>query len=48
VRIYDITPSKKTVILEKKPFTVPSDYKGVVPMYANETIDYSIKEIIHG
>lgn len=43
--IYGITPNKKTITLEKVPFTVPSDYNGVVPMYANETIAYSIKEI---
>ena len=43
--IYNITPPTKTVTLEKKSFTVPSDYSGVVPMYAGDTIKYSIKEI---
>jgi dihydroorotase len=47
-RIYGVTPLAKKVVLEKKPFTVPADYRGVVPMYANEEIAYSIKEIIHG
>jgi dihydroorotase len=43
-KIYGVDPLKKTVILEKKPFTVPSDYNGVVPMFAGEKIAYSIKE----
>ncbi len=47
-RIYGITPPQKTVMLEKKPFTVPADYNGVVPMFAGETIDYSIREVIDG
>jgi len=46
--IYGITPISKTIILEKKSFNVPSDYNGVVPMYADETIAYSIKEVHHG
>ncbi len=44
-RIYGVSPLKKTVILEKKPFKVPSDYNGVVPMFANEEIAYRIKEV---
>ena len=47
-RIYGVKPLQKTVVLEKKPFTVPSDYNGVVPIYADEEIAYSIKEIIYG
>jgi len=47
-RIYGISPLKKQVILEKKPFTVPADYKGIVPMYAGETLSYSIREAKHG
>ena len=46
--IYGVTPLAKTVTLEKKSFTVPSDYNGVVPMYADETIAYSIKEVKNG
>ena len=46
--IYGVTPLNKTVILEKKPFKVPSDYNGVVSMYADEEIAYSIKEIQNG
>jgi len=34
--------------LEKKPFAVPSDYNGVVPMYAGQEIAYSTKEITYG
>ncbi|UPT77847.1 dihydroorotase [Sulfurovum sp. XGS-02] len=44
-KIYGVTPVNKTVILEKKAFSVPSDYNGVVPMYADETLAYSIKEV---
>ena len=47
-RIYNITPPAKKIILEKKPFTVSSSYSGVVPMYAGETIEYTIKETIDG
>jgi len=47
-KIYGITPLAKTVTLEKKSFTVPSDYNGVVPMYADETIAYSIKDVKNG
>jgi len=47
-KIYNLTPIEKTIILEKKPFKVPADYNGVVPMYANEEIVYSIKEVLHG
>ncbi len=43
--IYGIAPTDKVITLEKTPFKVPSDYNGVVPMYANEEIAYSIKEI---
>ena len=46
--IYAITPFKKVVTLEKKPFKVPADYNGVVPMYAGEEIAYSIKEVTLG
>lgn len=44
-KIYGVNPVGKTVILEKKEFTVPSDYNGVVPMYADETLAYSIKDV---
>ncbi len=47
-RIYGITPPAKKIILEEKPFTVPTSYGGVVPMYAGETIDYSIREVMDG
>ena len=43
--IYGVSPLSKTVTLEKKEFTVPSDYNGVVPMYADETLAYSIREV---
>jgi len=47
-KIYGITPLPKEVILEKQPFLVPGDYNGVVPMYANEEIGYTIKEVKDG
>jgi len=43
--IYTISVHSKVVILEKKPFNVPSNYNGVVPMFADEKIAYSIKEV---
>lgn len=46
--IYGVTPPQKTIILEKGTFNVPSDYNGVVPMYADEEIAYSIKEVRNG
>jgi dihydroorotase len=47
-KIYSITPVKKEVILEKSPFRVPAEYNGVVPMYADEEIAYTIREVIDG
>ena len=47
-KIYGVVPLSKTVTLEKKPFKVPSDYNGVVPMYADQKIAYSVKEVKNG
>ena len=47
-KIYTIDVPQKSVVLEKKTFTVSADYQGVVPMYAGEEIAYSVKEIVHG
>ena len=45
-KIYtNITVLDKKVTLEKKPFTVPSKYDEVVPMYAGEILAYSISHI---
>jgi len=44
--IYGITPPAKKVILEKTPMNVPSSYGSVIPMFAGETLSWSIKEII--
>ncbi len=41
--IYDINVPEKVVTLEKKPFIVPSHYNGVVPMYADEVLAYTVK-----
>jgi len=43
--IYDYTPLEKEVILEKAPFIVPASYGGVVPMFANEKLSWSIKNV---
>lgn len=46
-KIYNMKPSSKTITLEKKDFIVPSVYEKfnqrVVPMYAAETLKWSIK-----
>lgn len=46
-KIYKFTPTEKTITLIKKDFKVPSSYDGfnqtVVPMFANETIPWSLK-----
>ena len=44
-RIYGICPEFKEVILEQRPFVVPSNYSGVVPMYAGETLAWAIESI---
>ncbi len=44
-KIYNYTPSKKVVVLEKTPFRVPSIYTTVVPMYADQEISWSIQSI---
>ncbi len=44
-KIYNITPPKKTVALEKKPFKVPEKYGSVIPMFAGEEIGWSVVEI---
>ena len=47
-RVYGLRPKKKTILLEKKDFIVPSSYtyknENVVPMYADETLAWSIKK----
>ncbi len=45
-KIYNYTPPHKEIILEKTPFTVPSSYENVVPMFANETLTWSIKDVL--
>ena len=45
-KIYShIETPKKTIILEKSHFVVPQKYGEVVPLYAGESINYTIKEI---
>ncbi len=44
--IYGICPEFKEVVLEERPFTVPAKYGEVVPMYAGETIGWSIEDVL--
>lgn len=43
--IYGICPEFKEVTLENRPFVVPDNYSGVVPMYAGETINWAIENV---
>jgi len=43
--IYGICPEFKEVVLEKRPFVVPENYSGVVPMYAGEVIGWAIESV---
>jgi len=45
-RIYNIKPAETTIILEKKPFTVPEKYGEVVPMFSGQELAWSIKDPI--
>ncbi len=41
-RIYGVQAPEKTVTLEKKPFEVAQTYGGVVPMFAGQTLEWSV------
>jgi len=43
--IYGICPEFKEVVLEKRPFVIPENYNGVVPMYAGKIINWAIESI---
>ncbi|MFT7860874.1 MAG: dihydroorotase [Sulfurimonas sp.] len=43
--IYGICPEFKEVTLVQRPFTIPDDYSGVVPMYAGQTINWAIEDV---
>ena len=43
--IYGICPEFKEVTLEKREFTIPDTYSGVVPLYAGETINWAIQDV---
>ncbi len=43
--IYGICPEFKEVVLEERAFHVPEKYGDVVPMYAGETIKWSIESV---
>jgi dihydroorotase len=40
--IYGINPPQKRVILKKRDFTVSETYNGVVPLFAGETLEWSL------
>ncbi len=44
--IYNFTPRKKDVLLEKKEFLVPEVYGNVVPMFAGEKLSWSINSVL--
>jgi dihydroorotase len=44
--IYGYNPPYKEVMLEKKPFAVTHAYGDVVPMFANETLAWSIGRVL--
>lgn len=41
--IYNITPPKKQITLEKRPFIVPAKYGEVVPMFAGEEMGWRVR-----
>ncbi|DAB28725.1 MAG: dihydroorotase [Sulfurimonas sp. RIFOXYD12_FULL_33_39] len=43
--IYKICPEFKEVILEKRPFVVPENYNGVIPMYGGKIINWAIQSV---
>ena len=43
--IYGICPEFKEVVLVNEPFTVPEKYGNVIPMFAGETIGWSIDSV---
>jgi dihydroorotase len=43
--IYGICPEFKEVVLEQRPFIIPENYSGVVPMYAGQTINWAIENV---
>ncbi len=45
-RIYGYSPTCKDIELTKEPFIVPSSYEDVVPMFADETLSWSITSIV--
>lgn len=43
--IYGLCPEFKEVTLEKRPFVVPAEYSGIVPMYAGNVIKWAIESV---
>jgi dihydroorotase len=43
--IYRICPEFKEITLENRPFRVPANYSGVVPMYAGEELTWALESV---
>ena len=41
-KIYGLTRTSKQITLTKKPFQVPQEYAGIVPMFAGQTLQWSL------
>lgn len=41
-RIYGVNPPRKTVVLQREPWTVPQRYGDVTPYYAGRTIEWQV------
>jgi dihydroorotase len=44
--IHGICPEFKEIVLTEKPFTVPEKYNDVIPMYAGQTIGWSVEDVL--
>ena len=44
--IYGIEPPLKEIVFEDKEFEVPKNYNDVVPMFAGQTLKWSIKDVL--
>lgn len=44
-KIYGITPLKKKVTLERKPFQIPATYGDVVPLWAGSELEWSVTNV---
>ncbi len=45
-KIYNIKPPKKVVKLVNELFKVPNEYEGVVPLFANEALEWRVESVV--